>query len=255
MIYTLQSIHSRLQVTLRHLVLLDHVHERSPAGEGVAVDGVEERLRDSLEQVVRLQVRLPQRLCHALNLLRCCPAADKVLGKVEAANQVGGGDERLVRAVQASDDGLDEPVAKASLVQRARDQVRERLGLYCALLLHLVQVETLPQLVLDRDHVRRQSCQSKVRLVGCLEDLLKVGSNRQRLVAETQVARDRDAVFPTHRTGGAAVKLHDRHDGWTCLALAARALQWLCELRSGPRSVRCSTPAAAAACGLCEVPM
>ena len=53
-------------------------------------------------------------------------------------------------------------VSRPSFVERARDQVTERLGFDRALLLHLVQVDALPQLVLDRDRVTRESGQSKV---------------------------------------------------------------------------------------------
>lgn len=114
------------------------VDDGAPARVCVTVDGVEQCLRDSLEQLLRLlyrqdasaarndgmgtyEVGFPKALSHAEELAARGAADDKVLCEVEAADEVGCGDERLRAArggCQACDDGLDEVRAKA--VQASR---------------------------------------------------------------------------------------------------------------------------------------
>jgi hypothetical protein len=110
-----------------------YVHNRAPTGERISVHRVQQRLRDRLEQILRLQIRLPQALGDTKQLLARRAGDDKVLCKVDAPDQVCRGDERLVparrRLVQASDDGLDKVRAEAAFVERRGDEVGERLWL------------------------------------------------------------------------------------------------------------------------------
>ena len=45
-----------------------NMDDGAPAGAGVTVEAVDERLGDRLEQIIGLQVGLPERLAHAVHL-------------------------------------------------------------------------------------------------------------------------------------------------------------------------------------------
>ena len=61
---------------------------RAPTRQGIAVDGVEQGLGDSLEEVIGLEIRLPQTLARAEELVRCCARDDEVFREVDAADAV-----------------------------------------------------------------------------------------------------------------------------------------------------------------------
>lgn len=77
-----------LQQPLGHLVLLDDVHVRAPTGEGVSIHGIEQRLRDGFEQILRREIWLPQAFAGTEELVRGGARDDEVLGKVDTPDAV-----------------------------------------------------------------------------------------------------------------------------------------------------------------------
>lgn len=59
-IHNAHLILSSLQQSLRDLVLLNDVHMSTPAGERITVDSTQQCLRHSLEEVLRLEIGLPE---------------------------------------------------------------------------------------------------------------------------------------------------------------------------------------------------
>lgn len=66
---------------------------RAPTGQRVAVDGVEQRLGDGLEEVVGPEVGLPEALARAEELVGRGAGDDEVFGEVDAADAVEAADE------------------------------------------------------------------------------------------------------------------------------------------------------------------
>ena len=75
-----------LQQPLRHLVLLDNVHVRSPPAQSISIHGIEQRLRDRLEEVLRPEIRLPQPFTRAEELVARGAGDDEVFREVDAAD-------------------------------------------------------------------------------------------------------------------------------------------------------------------------
>ena len=69
-------VHSCLQSPCCDLILFNHMHDPTPTTHCIpSVDSIHQRLRYGLEQVVRLQIRLPHGphgLTHTIHLLRAC---------------------------------------------------------------------------------------------------------------------------------------------------------------------------------------
>lgn len=65
------------------------VNDGSPAAEGITVDGVQEALGDGLEEVLGLEVRLPQSLSSTVQLLGRSSGDSKVFGRGDAADADG----------------------------------------------------------------------------------------------------------------------------------------------------------------------
>ena len=61
-IHEAHLILTSLQQSLRDLVLLDDVDMRTPARERITVDSTQQGLRHSLEEVLGLEIRLPETL-------------------------------------------------------------------------------------------------------------------------------------------------------------------------------------------------
>lgn len=152
------------------------------------------------------QIRLPQTLAHAEELLGGGAADDEVLGEVDAADGVEAADEGAPRlGLEPGDDGADEPGAEAALVQGRGHEVREGGRRDPPLLPQPVHVHLVPEHVRHGRHVRRQARQAQEHVLPVLEDLREVVRHRERLHAQPQVARDRHAVLAYHRYAGAAV--------------------------------------------------
>ena len=75
-----------------------NMHNASPPRIRITVHRIHNRLRYRLKQILRLQIRLPQALRDTEQLLARRPREHKVLGEVQAPDQVRGGDEGLVAA-------------------------------------------------------------------------------------------------------------------------------------------------------------
>ena len=73
--------------------------------------------------------------------------------------------------------------------------------------------------------IARQAGQADVCVVGDGEDLVVVRGDGHRLLAQSQVARDRDAVLADHGDDGSAVVLHDTHAGRRVLRGARVVIQ------------------------------
>lgn len=61
---------------------------RAPTAQRIAVDGIEQRLRDRLEEVVRREVGFPQAFACAEELVGRRAGDDEVLREVDAADGV-----------------------------------------------------------------------------------------------------------------------------------------------------------------------
>lgn len=151
------------------------------------------------------QIRLPQTLAHAKQLLGRCARHDKVLCKVDAADAVETADEGLARLrVQAGDDGRDEVRAEAALVEGGGDEVGKGARGDGALLSQAVHVDLVAEEVADGADVGGQAGQAQED-VAVLEDLGEVVGDGQGLEAEAEVAGDGDAVLADHGDAGTAV--------------------------------------------------
>ena len=186
-------------------------HNHAHTGERVALEAVEHGLRDRLKQLLGLQVRLPEALGHTKQVLTGRAAHDKVLGKVEAADQVGRRNERFVLRVEARDDRLDKVRAEPPLVQRGAHEPGKRLRLDLAVLLHAVHVEPVPELFKERRYVRSKARQAHVCPVGDAEHLVKVVREQQALLSNAQVGRDRHAVLAAHGDHTPTIVFHNTH--------------------------------------------
>jgi hypothetical protein len=65
----------------------------SPTTQRISIHRTKQRLRDRLEQLIGSQVRLPQALAHAEQLVARCAAHDEVLSEVDAADAVEAADK------------------------------------------------------------------------------------------------------------------------------------------------------------------
>ena len=75
-----------LQQSLGHLVLLHNIHMRAPAGQRITIDGIQQRLGDCLEQVLGLEIGLPETFAGTEELVRGGDGDDEVFGEVDAAD-------------------------------------------------------------------------------------------------------------------------------------------------------------------------
>ena len=62
--FLLCSIHPGFDVLGGDFVLLNYVDDGAPTRGGVAVESVDEGLRDALKQLIRIHLRFPQGLAH-----------------------------------------------------------------------------------------------------------------------------------------------------------------------------------------------
>lgn len=151
------------------------------------------------------QIRLPQTLAHAEQLVAGGAAHDEVLGEVDAADGVEAADEGLAGlGLEAGHDGGDEVGTEAALVEGRGDEVGESGGGDVALLAQAVHVDLVAEQVRDGGHVGGQARQAQEH-VAVLEDLGEVVGYRQGLQAQPQVARHGHAVLAHHGYAGAAV--------------------------------------------------
>jgi hypothetical protein len=151
------------------------------------------------------QIRLPQTLAHAKQLLRRRARHDKVLCKVDAANAVEAADEGLSRlGVQAADNGRDKVRAEAALVEGGGDEVGKGARGDGALLAQAVHVDLVAEEVADGADVGGQAGQAQED-VAVLEDFGEVVGDGQGLEAEAEIAGDGDAVLADHGDAGTAV--------------------------------------------------
>jgi len=152
------------------------------------------------------QIRLPQILAHAKQLIRRRAAHNKVLGKVNAPDAVEAADEGRARlGVQAGDNGADKVRAEAPLVQRAADEVGKGARRDRPLLAQAVHIGLVAEEVRDGGHIRREPREPEEHVVAVLEDLGEVVGHGERLHAQAQIAGDGHAVFADHGDTGAAV--------------------------------------------------
>ena len=108
-------VHSGLDALGRHLMRLDDVNFGAPTGNGVAVDGVHQRLADGLEQLIGRHVFEPEGLAHAQELLVGRTSDDEVVRQRLASNEVHGADVALFGLrVQSGHDRLNEERTEAS---------------------------------------------------------------------------------------------------------------------------------------------
>lgn len=125
------------------LLPLPQVHDVDkgpPSRECVPINCIEETLRDALKELLRLQVRLVEGLTNTKELRRRRAGHDKVLGPIDAADDVHGTNKRLVVLVQARNYGLHKVGAPALPVLRAAHEMGKGPGTDFALLPQLVQI-------------------------------------------------------------------------------------------------------------------
>lgn len=151
------------------------------------------------------QIRLPQSLTHAKELLRGRTRDNKVLGKVNAAYAIETADEWLPRlGVEASNDGTDKVWAESAFVERRRDEVSEGGGSNLALLTQAIHVDLVAEQVADGADIGSEAREAH-KDVAVAEDLGEVVGDGQGLHAETEIAGDGYAVLADHGNAGAAV--------------------------------------------------
>ena len=203
-------VHPGLDLPGGDLVLLHDVDDPSPTGGGVAVDGVDQGLRDALEQLVGSHVRLPEGLAHAEELLLGGAADDAVLRGGLAPDEVHVAEVGLAGlGVEPGHDGLDEEGAEAALVEHVGDHGREGLGAHGAALAELVHLDPELDLLEDGLGVGDEAGQADPEVGGDLEDLGEVGGDGAQLDAEARVRGERHAVLALHGDHGAAVVRED----------------------------------------------
>mmetsp|Transcript_16735 Transcript_16735/g.46853 ORF Transcript_16735/g.46853 Transcript_16735/m.46853 type:complete len:218 (-) Transcript_16735:135-788(-) len=191
-------IHSPLELSSGDAVLGDNVHNASPARHGIAIHAAQQRLRQRLEQLIRLQVRLIQGLAHSVEVARAISGHHEVVALDLRSDQVHRRQEGLAFGVQPGDDRLAEVRAESLLVQHGRQQVGENCGRHVALLLELVEVHPEFQQVPQGLHIRGQSAQPHVELGRHLEDLCEVARHRVQLDSQSAVGGNPDAVLARH---------------------------------------------------------
>lgn len=64
------------------------MHDCSPTTERIAVNGIQQDLRDSLKQVLWLEIGLPQSLSGSVQLILGCSSDGKVLRRGDASDTV-----------------------------------------------------------------------------------------------------------------------------------------------------------------------
>lgn len=130
-----------LQQPLHDLILRNDVNMRSPARQRIPINRIQQRLRASLEQVLRLKIRLPHALAGSEKLVARRAAHDEILGEIDTPDGVEAADERLACAVvDPCDHGGNIVGAEATLVQGRRDEVRHGFGFDGALFAEAVEV-------------------------------------------------------------------------------------------------------------------
>lgn len=199
-------IHTGLHSLTRNLILLYYVNNSTPSGYSVSVAGIDQGLADSLKKIVRLQIRLVQRLAHTVQLFRACTTHHKVLRQIQTANQVHIADERLKSLrIQSSDYGFDEIRSESPFVQEVGDHGAEGFGMDFPALLELVEIQSETQSLHDGLAVGGESRQAEVQMWSHFVDFLEIRGDGLGLNAEPAVGRYRDAIFALHRHNGTPI--------------------------------------------------
>jgi len=143
-------VHARLDFLCGDFVLLNDVHDGSPTGGCVAVEGVDEGLSDALKQLIRIHLGLPQSFAHTEKLFLAGAGNGEVWRLCHASDEVHGADVGLGGVgVKTRHNRVDEEWSKSSLVQHVRQDGGERLGRHVAALRELVHVLAELHLLLD----------------------------------------------------------------------------------------------------------
>ena len=132
----------------------DDRHDGSPTTQGISIDGIQQGLRDGLEQIFRFllislilsksnayQILLPQALAHTVQLLATRTRHNKVLhnehssqkqekdlGKVDTTNQIRTRDKRCTILFQPSNDRFSIIRSESFLIKSRGDHMRKGLG-------------------------------------------------------------------------------------------------------------------------------
>ena len=113
---------------------MDHC---SPTRVRIAIYRIQHCLRYCLEQVFWFQIWFPKSLSRTIQLCARCARYHKVLGKIQASNEICSSNERFdVARRRLGDtryDRLNEVRAKAVFVQSGRHEVSKSLWLYLSL--------------------------------------------------------------------------------------------------------------------------
>lgn len=76
---------------------------RTPTGQRIAIDGVEQGLRDGFEQVFGGEVGFPEPFARAEELVGGCAGHDEVFGEVDAADAVEPGSRISFSSISQTD--------------------------------------------------------------------------------------------------------------------------------------------------------
>lgn len=178
-------IHSCLELSHGDLVLLDDVDRSSPAGDGIAIEGVQHRLRNGLEEIVGFEVFAPQGLAHAVELLLAGSDDAKVDGRRDAADEIHGADEGLEGlGIEAGDDGFNEVGTEAVLVEELRHHRGVALRLHCSVLADLVEILAEFQALEDGEDVGLEAGQAQIHVLAHWKYFLEVCCDCLRLEGE-----------------------------------------------------------------------
>ena len=188
-------------------------------------------MRDGLEKIIGGEVRLPEALACAEELVRGGAGNDEVFGEIYASDRVESRkaycqirkleistavsfpsvlyiptNKRLPRSlVDARDHGTHKPRAKPPLVQTTAHQIGERLRTDISLFPQPVHVDFVSEELADGADVGREPREAEVDLRAVGEDFGEVVGDGEGLEAEAQVAGDGYAVLAYHCYAGAAV--------------------------------------------------
>mmetsp|Transcript_34897 Transcript_34897/g.87908 ORF Transcript_34897/g.87908 Transcript_34897/m.87908 type:complete len:250 (+) Transcript_34897:54-803(+) len=230
-----RSVHAALEGARDRLVRGDDVHDGAPARQRVAVLPRHQALRQRLEQLLRLHVRPPRGLAHAVERIGGGARHHKVSGGFHRPNGVHPAQVGRPVALQPRNHRRAEVRPESFLVERGGDEVPEGGGLDVALLPQLVHVVLKLEALAQRLRVRPQARETQVQVVVDLVHLLVVRGQCLELHAQPQVGADGNAVLAGHRHDGRAVHLKDRHPAapppGPCSGVCLPARRWHCLLR------------------------
>lgn len=200
-----------LNHALNDLILRDENDRSAVAAQAVAVARGEHRLRDGLEELLRLHILSPERLAHAVERLAARARAHVVLGLVGRADEVGGAEEDVAVLGHASDHGLGEVGAESTLVEHRLAERGERLAGDLALLAELVHVEAELELGHEGLLVGAEAGEADGAAVVDEGDLGHVHGDGLELLAQAHVGGNGEALLAGHGDDGTTVVLGNGH--------------------------------------------